>query len=137
MSYLANLHFKIIRELIGVDDYGGAYVTGVVVISEDQMGRLDEYIPIQARTKIQGLEIERSYSLILHYNRQNNLRAPDGSFIRENDIVILTFPPHHELYNKRFRIRGVSLESAHPSDPRGVCECTITRIDETRDGNTN
>jgi hypothetical protein len=126
MAYLFNKRVKIER-LVGVDDDNGGFSpTGTFVVSEVQSARLDQYMPSQWQIRNYGLETEVTFTLILHYGRQNPIH------IIENDIVTLIFPPHDPEYNHRFRVRGVSNEATHPSDPRGIIECTLTRIRETR-----
>jgi len=127
MSYRLNKRCRIERENYYDDDSAGYVVTGTnTIIVQDAPTRLDFYMPRVALTKVQGLETEKTYTAFLHYSWQTPYD------IREQDVFILTFPPHDPLYNKRFRIIGVSLESAHPTDPRGVLELTLTRIVESR-----
>lgn len=126
MPYLMNARCRIER-LVGTDDeYGGYSPTGTIVVSDMEFCRLDMYMPNQALIRQLGLESEKTYTIILHYNRQN------PTDVRENDIIILTFPSHHPMYDFRFRVRGVSYEATHPSDPRGIIECTVTRWERGR-----
>ena len=129
MSLLYNSKCKIIRDVVRTDDYGGAeYVTGTL-ISSDEPCRFDFYMPKSNIGGFQGIETTKSYSIFFRSTRQHPVN------IREEDVVIITWPPvHHEL-GKRFRVRGIQAESLHFQDPNYIVECTLIRIEESRGAN--
>lgn len=127
MPYQFNRRCRIERENFYNDAGGGYTVTGSnTIISPDEPCRLDSYMPSIFLTKIQGQEIEKTFTLFLHTNWQHPLD------VRGQDIIVITFPLHDPFYNKRFRVRGPSEEAQHPTDPRGILELTLTRIDQSR-----
>lgn len=117
--------FQIIRSSWTDDIYGGAVETGTVIYN-DIHGRLDYYTP-RAQVREIGIETDKTYALII--------RPPID--IRSEDVVVLTFPPHHPDYNNRFRVRGVQRQSMHPSDSRGFLDITLQRIETSRTNHTN
>jgi hypothetical protein len=120
-----NLRINIERETYTTDVYGSAVSTGTTVIF-DEPARIDFTIPRQRHDAPQGMETDRTYSLFLHYNQQHNID------VREGDLVKIVFPPHHPEFGERFRIRAMSREATHPSDARGIIECTMISIRRSR-----
>jgi len=74
----------------------------------------------------QGIETEKSYSIFFRSTHQHPID------IREEDVVIITFPLVHPELGKRYRVRGVQRESLHFQDPNYIIECTLIRIEESR-----
>lgn len=130
MPLLLNLRVDIIRETSNDDVYGGAVVTGTVIY-QDELSRVDYYMPSVALLKSVGIETEKAYTFFFHVHWQHTLN------IRENDVVQIKSPIYHPDYNNRFRIRGISREANHPGSPYGVIECTCTRIERSRGNDTN
>lgn len=83
-------------------------------------------MPKSSPTSFQGIETTKTYSIFFRSTRQHPIN------IREEDTVIITWPPvHHEL-GKRFRVRGIQAESLHFQDPNYIVECTLILIEESR-----
>lgn len=129
MTILYNSKCKIIRDVINDDSYGGAVSTGTVTIAENEPCRFDFYMPKSNVTSMQGQETVKTYSIFFRSTRQHPID------IREEDIVILTFPPVHPELGKKYRVRGVQRESLHFQDPQYIIECTLIRIEESRGTN--
>lgn len=127
MSLLYNVRCSIFRDLLSVDQYGGAIVTGTLTIATNEPCRLDYVIPKINVVAPQGLETAVLYSLYIRSTRQHPIN------IRENDYVQITFPNFHPEYNNRLRVRGVQRETLHPQDPNSILECDLIRIRESRD----
>lgn len=125
MPFHFNIRVSIERENHTDDVYGGAVATGTVLYL-DEVSRIDYYLPRQALILVPGLETSKAATFFFHVNQQHPLA------IQENDVVTITFPPHHPDYNKRFRMRGISREAAHPSDARGILETYCERIEKSR-----
>lgn len=129
MTILYNSRCKIIRDVVIDNEYGSAaYVTGTL-IAHDEPCRFDFYMPKSNISASQGIETSKTYSVFFRSTRQHPID------IREEDIVILTFPPVHPELDKRYRVRGVQRESLHFQDPNYIIECTLIRIEESRGNN--
>lgn len=123
-----NIRVDLYRDLtdLGDDPYGGSYPTSTIV-NLSLPSRMDSYSPSQRMFAQQGMETTKSYSFYLHYNWQHQID------VRENDYLVVSFPPHHQFYQKKFRIKGIHIETGmHPSSPQGMIEVTAIRIDESR-----
>lgn len=125
MPFHNNIRVSIIREQWIDDVYGGAVSTGIALYF-DEPSRIDYTMPRQNLTGPYGLETTKTYSFFFHYNQQHPIK------LQENDLITITFPPHHPDYLKDFKAIGVSYESTHPSDPRGLLEVTTHRIEKSR-----
>jgi len=121
-----NLRCSIYRDLIGEDAYGGAVVTGTLVIATNEPCRLDFIIPKANTIAPEGIETNVTYNLVLRSTRQHPIN------VRENDYAQIVFPNSHGEYNNRLRVRGVQRESLHPQDPNNIVECEVVRIRESR-----
>ncbi len=126
MPFHFNLRVDIYRETHTDDVYGGAVILTGSLLYANEPSRMDYVIPRQWLTRNQGLETQKTYSFFFHTNQQHPV------WLNEDDYVEIVFPPQHPQYKKRFRIVGVSFESNHPSDARGVIEVTAQRVEETR-----
>ena len=120
-----NIRVSIERETFTDDVYGGAVSTGTILYANEP-SRIDYYMPRQALISVPGLETSKAVTFFFHVNQQHPLA------IQENDTVIITFPPHHPEFNKRFRLRGFSREATHPSDARGILEAYCERVEKSR-----
>lgn len=128
MTILYNARCKILRDVITIDPYGGAeYITGTLV-AHDEPCRFDYYMPKSNVTGFQGIETEKSFSVFFRTTHQHPID------VREQDIIILTWPPVHPDLGKKYRVRGVQKESLHFQDPSGIIECTLIRFEESRPG---
>lgn len=129
MTILYNSRCNIIRDRVQTDAYGGAeYITGTLIASNEPC-RFDSYMPKINTVGYQGIESEKVFSIFFRSTRQHPIP------IRENDVIILTFPPVHPELGKKFRVRGVQHESLHFQDPNYIVECTLVRYEESRGPN--
>ena len=126
MALIYNSRCSIFRDVIGQDQVGGMTVITGTVVESDTACRLDFYIPFQKLVGNQGLETEKVYSMYIRSTRQHPIDA------KENDYIVVTFPPYHPEINNKFRIRGIQRESLSVGYSESLIECSLTRIVESR-----
>jgi len=98
------------------DLVGGAIITGTNVYSNVQ-ARIEE-IPAQMLLVQQGLETVTTYRMTF---------VPGTLTIYERDEIEVVQPRDHYFYGQRFRVRGVTIPSHNPRDPRNYGLLTLTR----------
>lgn len=126
MSLLYNSRCNIIRDVLSDDPFGGTVVVTGTMIAENEPIRFDYYTPNQRTNIAQGIETIETFSLYIRNTRQHSIN------IRENDYVVIIFPPYHPDLNKRFRVRGVQKESLSIGNANSILECTLTRVEQSR-----
>lgn len=97
---------------------GGAVVTGTVygnVTGYD--GRLEE-VPAQQLLLQQGLEVDKTFKLLLW---------PGNLPIQERWEIEVIKPEDHVYYGDRFRIRAVTYSSLNVRDPRQYMMLILSR----------
>lgn len=125
MNYQFNIKCDIIRNNYSTDDgVGGAVVTGTILWANEP-SRMDAPISRDINTLKQGIETTRGFTFFFHTNRQHVIT------INEEDVIRISFPTHHPYYNQTFVVRGVTLESFHPS-ANGLVEVYTNRIVQSR-----
>jgi hypothetical protein len=127
MSQLYNSICSIYRDVLEEDQFGGRVVTTGTLIAQAEPCRLDYYQNTQKISANQGMETDRSYSLYLRSTRQHPIN------IRENDYVVITFPPYHPELGVRLRVRGIQRESLSHNSQASMIECSLVRVKESRD----
>lgn len=97
---------------------GGAVVTGSVYGNYyGYAGRLEE-VPAQQLLLQQGLEVDKTFRLLLW---------PGNLPIQERWEIEVIKPEDHIYYGERFRIRGVTFSSLTVRDPRQYMMLTLSR----------
>jgi len=120
-----NTWFEIIREHIGQDDTGGAVVLSGTIIHTHLHGRLDYYPPRTQFAGQQGIETDRTATVVI---------KPIEITARPDDKVYIIKPVNHPDAFKVFRITGVVRSSIGPGDRRAFYELNVIRTEEVRSG---
>ena len=113
-----NIRVKVWRmNTTSVDDrVGGAIITGTNVYNS-VMARIDE-VPAQMVLVQQGLETLTIFRMTI---------MPGTLTIYERDEVEVVQPRDHYFYGDRFRVKGVTIPSHNPRDPRNYMTLLLTR----------
>jgi len=98
------------------DRVGGAIITGTNVYNI-VMARIDE-VPAQMVLVQQGLETLTIFRMTI---------MPGTLTIYERDEVEVVQPRDHYFYGDRFRVKGVTIPSHNPRDPRNYMTLLLTR----------
>ena len=126
MGVIYNSRCDIYRDVLEDDQFGGTIVVTGSAIAVNEPVRFDFYIPNQRTNIAQGIETIKTFSLYIRSTRQHPIN------MRENDYIIITFPPYHPEFGKRFRVRGLQRESLSVGSANSIIECTLTRIEQSR-----